>query len=140
MQSSSARTTRVLMPRVPAIFALSIIFLLACGPAAEPGAVISREELSRRLEAGDAPLVLDVRTADEFVSGHIPGAVNIPHDELANRMDELGGAKTDEIVVHCRSGRRAAMAEEVLAGAGYTNVRDLEGHMQGWQDAGLPVE
>jgi rhodanese-related sulfurtransferase len=80
------------------------------------------------------------RTPEEFAAGHLPGARNIPHDQLAGRLDELALAKSDEVVVHCHSGRRAAVAEQVLRDAGYTSVRDLEGHWQGWHGAGLPTE
>lgn len=120
--------------------ALCALPLPACGSSPGADASISGQELAQRIEAGDAPLVLDVRTPEEYASGHIPGAVNIPFDQLAGRMDELKAGKSDEIVVHCQSGRRAAMAEKTLAAAGYTDVRDLEGHMKRWKEAGLPLE
>lgn len=101
---------------------------------------ISAEELAARIAAGDAPLVLDVRTPEEFDAGHLPGARNIPHDALAERLDELGVAPDDEIVVHCHSGRRAMAAELTLRDAGYSRVRDLTGHWQEWKRAGLPTE
>ena len=83
--------------------------------------------------------VSDVPPA-EFAAGHIPGAMNVPHDEVAARITSLGIAPDQELVVHCQSGKRAAMAEEALGGLGFTNLRDLEGHWQGWQGAGLPSE
>jgi phage shock protein E len=97
-------------------------------------------QLAARIDAGDAPIILDVRTREEFAAGHIPGAINIPHDELAERYGELVAAPGDEIVVHCQSGRRASAAERTLREAGYTHVLDLKGHMQGWKAAGLPIE
>jgi rhodanese-related sulfurtransferase len=115
---------------------------LACSPASDAptSAQIAPDELSERLAAGDAPLILDVRSAEEFEGGHIPGAVNIPHTELAARLDELGVSRDAEIVVHCESGRRAAAAEAVLADAGFTQVRDLDGHMKGWRASGYSAE
>lgn len=101
---------------------------------------ISPEELAGRIASGDAPLVLDVRTPEEFADGHLPGARNIPHDDLADRLDELGVSQDDEIVVHCHSGRRAIAAEATLRDAGYTHVRDLTGHWQAWKRADLPIE
>lgn len=101
---------------------------------------IAPKELAQRLQAGRAPVILDVRTPAEYAAGHIPGAINIPHTELSQRLGEIPGGKSAEVVVHCQRGGRAATAEETLAGAGYTNVRDLTGHMAAWQQDGLPVE
>lgn len=122
--------------------AMASILLLACGSGVEQaeGASISGAQLAERIEQHTAPLVLDVRSASEYQRGHIPGSVNIPHDALAGRVGELRVAKGDEIVVHCQSGKRAQIAEATLRGNGYTNVRDLTGHWQGWEAAGLPSE
>jgi phage shock protein E len=103
-------------------------------------ASISGKELESEIKAGKAPIILDVRTPEEFKSGHIPGARNVPLDELQSRLPELGIAKSDEVVVHCERGGRAAKAEEMLAASGYQKVVDLDGHMNGWRAAGLPVE
>jgi len=114
---------------------------VSAGPA-EPSVAagtITATELAARLSGGDAPLVLDVRTEAEYADGHIPGAVNIPHTELAARLLELPGDRTTDIVVHCRSGKRAKSAEQILLDAGYQRVSDLDGHMLGWAEAGLPV-
>jgi len=65
---------------------------------------------------GGAP-VLDVRTAGEFASGHVKGAVNIPVDELGVRVGELGAP--GKLVVYCASGMRSARATRILAAAGF---------------------
>jgi rhodanese-related sulfurtransferase len=85
-----------------------------------------------------APFVLDVRAPEEFVTGHVPGAVNIPHDQVAARLAEVPTDK--EVVLYCRSGRRAAMAAEVLAANGYTQLKHLEGDMPAWIEKGRPVD
>lgn len=85
-----------------------------------------------------APFVLDVRTPEEFVTGHVPGAVNIPYDQVGARLAEVPRDK--DIVLYCRSGRRAAMAAEALAENGYTRLRYLEGDMPAWIAQGRPVE
>ena len=95
-------------------------------------ATITQAELSARLEAGSAPLILDVRTAKEYADGHIPGAINISHDLLAENLSEIPGSKSDEIIVYCRSGKRAGVAEKLLAEKGYSNVKDLDGHWLDW--------
>lgn len=104
------------------------------------GIPISLAELADRIQAGSAPLVLDVRSPDEYVREHIQGAINIPHDELPTRLGELPIAKSDEIVVHSNSGERAILAEETLRESGYSNVRQLAGRPKGWKRAGLPTE
>ena len=85
-----------------------------------------------------APFVLDVRAPEEFVTGHVPGAVNIPYDQVAARLAEV--PKDKDVVLYCRSGRRAGLAAEVLAASGYTRLKHLEGDMQAWVEKGRPVE
>ena len=97
-------------------------------------------ELLARIEEGYAPLILDVRSPEEYGEGHISGAINIPYTELEARVSELGVDFGDEVVVYCRSGRRAGIAETALAELGYTNLRDLEGHINKWSEVGYPLE
>ncbi|MBW2162782.1 MAG: rhodanese-like domain-containing protein [Deltaproteobacteria bacterium] len=90
---------------------------------------------ARNLVAKGATL-LDVRSSQEFSSGHIDGAVSISVQELAGRLDELGD-KNGAIVVYCQSGSRSAMAKRLLgrsamakrllASNGFTNVHDMGG-------------
>lgn len=98
----------------------------------ELAAPMSLEELSNRMSAGTIPMILDVRSFEEYDQGHVSGAINIPHNELENHIEELGIDKSQELVVYCRSGRRAAIAENILLQKGYSYVRDLSGHWQGW--------
>jgi rhodanese-related sulfurtransferase len=108
-------------------------------PTADP-TVITPVALAERIEAGDGPLVLDVRSPDEFAGGHIPGAVNIPHDQLSDRIAELPVGPEGEVIVHCQRGHRASEAEEILRAAGFSKVIDLEGHFESWQESELPEE
>jgi rhodanese-related sulfurtransferase len=71
--------------------------------------------------------VVDVRTAAEFEAGHIPGAVNIPFDELAARAGELGSPSTP-ILLYCRSGRRSGIAGETLRRLGFSEQYDLQAY------------
>lgn len=82
-------------------------------------------------------ILIDVRTPEEFASGHIAGAVNIPVQELDQRLSEVPDDK--EIVVYCRSGNRSATATQILTSSGYDGVYDMGGIIA-WQQAGLPVE
>ena len=107
----------------------------------DAGAVlVTQEEMVRLIDAGAAPLILDVRRPDEFAAGHVPGAVLIPHTELAERLAEIDAAREAGVIVYCESGRRAGMAEELLIAQGFSNVQHLEGDMRAWRRAKLPIE
>lgn len=64
---------------------------------------------------------VDVRTPEEFAGGHYPGAINIPLDQVAQRIDELKGLP-QPIVAYCRSGNRSGMAVSILKQHGITNA------------------
>ncbi len=95
----------------------------------EEGATHDEEVVSSKatLEA-NTPLVVDVRTPEEFRSGAYPGAINISLDELQQRIDELG-SKDREITLYCASGARSAYAQRVLQHFGFTNVKNGGGLM-----------
>ncbi|MBC7983543.1 MAG: rhodanese-like domain-containing protein [Candidatus Obscuribacterales bacterium] len=102
---------------------------------------ITADKLQSRIEKKDAAIVLlDVRTAEEFAQGHVPGAKNIPHDQLAERVSELLADKDKEVVLYCRSGRRAGIAAETLQAKGFEKLLHLEGDMQKWSAENRPVE
>ncbi len=82
-----------------------------------------------REKVQNGALLLDVRTPEEFREGHVQGAKNIPVQELARRLHELG-PKTQHVVVYCRSGGRSAAAAQLLKGQGYS-VTDI-GAMSNW--------
>ena len=117
---------------------------VAVGPAAAQdhpiATTIGPSELASRLDDGSAPFVLDVRTRAEYAEGHIAGAINIPHRELADRLDELDFETSAEVVIYCQAGPRAAHAAATLEEAGFTGVRDLEGHFRAWSAAERPFE
>lgn len=82
-------------------------------------------------------LLLDVRTPEEFASGHIQGAVNISVETLRQRLNEV--PREQPIIVYCRSGNRSAQAASILAQANYTDIHDLGG-INAWVAQGYPVE
>jgi rhodanese-related sulfurtransferase len=115
----------------PALFALALAFM---AQAAGPGS-IEPKALGDRIAWADASLlVLDVRTPAEYAEGHIPGAVNIPHTELASRVAELERAREQDIVVYCRSGGRANQALEVLEKSGFRRLFHLKGDYTRWSE------
>ena len=108
-------------------------------PAAVAVAPMSQEALlEHQSRHPDHLFVLDVRTPQEYAAGHVPGAVNVPQDQLASRLAEV--PKDKDVVLYCQSGRRAGIAAEVLAANGYTRLSHLEGDMPAWVAKGHAVE
>ena len=100
------------------------------------------EELKRRLDAGEDLLVMDVRTAADFVGeqGHLPVARNMPLEELADRADELGADPERTIAIVCRTDRRSAKAAALLTRRGFADVHVVRGGMTAWLEHGWPAE
>jgi len=100
----------------------------------------ARNDFLAAIDSGKAPLVLDVRSQGEYLKGHVPGAVNINVMALPFRMHEIKVAKDDPLVVYCAHGPRAGLAGFFLRLGGFRQVYHLEGDMNSWHKAGLPVE
>ena len=112
----------------------------ATAPASAAAAVapMSQEALlEHQSRHPDHLFVLDVRTPQEYAEGHVPGAVNVPHDQLASRLAEV--PKDKDVVIYCKSGRRSALAADVLAANGYSRLSHLEGDMNAWVAKGRPI-
>ena len=116
----------------------SVIPALAEPEAPDEAPSIASLELSARRGSGTAPVVIDVRTPEEYAAGHIPGALNIPFDRVAQRISEVDAPHV--VALYCMVGPRARKGESALRSAGYTSVLHLEGGLAAWQAAGLPVE
>ena len=101
---------------------------------------VSQAQLLEWMEQKPDLCLLDVRTTDEYNSGHIPGAINIGHKEISGRLDELRPYKDKDIVVHCERGVRARIAQDILTKAGFSHVYHLAGDMAAWRNAGRPAE
>ncbi len=103
-----------------------------------PDDAITREELLRRRDAGDITLV-DVRPHEEYQAGHIPGAINIPVTELADRLAELPADR--DVVAYCR-GTYCVMAPDAvrIARTAGREAKRLDAGMLEWRLAGLPVD
>ena len=109
------------------------------GPSEPAVRSVDAAELKAALDAGQVPILLDVRTAGEYAAGHVPGAVNLPIDELDARTRGLEPLKAGDVYLICQWGGRSARAAAALAGAGYHPV-DVEGGTAAWRSAGLPIE
>ncbi len=103
--------------------------------------MLAVESLKQQLDAGEGVLMLDVRSADEFVGeqGHIAAARNIPLDELPGRLAELQDQKQRPIRLLCRTDRRSAQAARLLAEAGFVDAQVIRGGMTAWRAKGWPV-
>jgi rhodanese-related sulfurtransferase len=100
---------------------------------------ITQAQLQQLIQTEKHLVLLDVRTVEEFVEGHIPNALNIPHKALEARLAELSGQKNTQIVIYCRSGRRAEVAKQVLVKNGFTHLDHLTGDFNGWTSSELPT-
>ena len=116
-------------------FVLSLMLLLSCGT---PGSSslgfrqISMDKAVKMMKDEKNYIILDVRRPDEFAEGHIPGAINVPNEEIGTaEIAELPN-KSQLILVYCRSGRRSKEASEKLVGIGYTNIVEFGG-IQDWK-------
>ena len=103
------------------------------------GAQIGTLEATRLMNQGPT-LILDIREGDDYASGHLPRARHIPLSQLSKRVDEIGKFKDKPVIVTCKTGTKAGSATRLLKQAGFTNVFELRGGVNAWQQASLPVE
>lgn len=89
----------------------------------------------------DADVLIDVREADEFAAGHIPGAVHIPRGMLEFKLSNAPelSARDLKLVLYCKTSGRAALAACSLQEMGYMNVQSISGGFDAWSEAGKPV-
>jgi len=121
--------------RITLVMLLIAVFgVVGCGANRAAGNSVSAEEGYNLWRSGDAVL-LDVRTAEEYAAGHVPGVQLIPLQELERRLDEVPRDKP--VLVICRSGNRSAQAVKLLRDKGFANVRNFSGGMNVWPG---PVE
>ena len=131
---------------------LPILLLPACGTGAPPTAMapphgeasrtittVSVRLLKTAMDRGSLQLI-DVRTPQEFAAAHVPGARNIPLDQLADRLDEISPDRTEPVYLICAAGGRSAHAAQTLANAGFSQPINVTGGTTGWTSAGLPTE
>jgi rhodanese-related sulfurtransferase len=117
----------------------ALIAVSACASTSSDAPGVREVAAADAVEMLDARTVIDVRTAEEFADGHISGAVNIPVEasDFGARIAELDPEAS--YLVYCRSGRRSAIAADLMAEAGFTDVADAGG-LQPLADAGAPLE
>lgn len=113
--------------------------LLLVGAHALAAGSISPQQLQQEMRAGKTPLIVDVRTEDEYLAGHIPTARLIPVDKIGEYTDSLAKHKDARIIVYCQTGSRAQRAAKKLEASGFSKVEILQGSFAGWKKAGGDV-
>ena len=123
-------------------YVMMMCFLVSCAETTDPAQVglapsLSPRSVHEQQDTGRSAVLIDVRSQAEYEAGHIPGAVHIPFDEVAERINEVD--TSDGVVVYCMMGPRARKGEAALLSAGQEKVFHLEGGFSAWQAAGLPT-
>ena len=103
----------------------------SAAPSAASYQKITAEQAKTMMDDGNTYTLVDVRTESEYKDQHIEGAVLIPVDVIADKVESELPDKTARILIYCRSGNRSATAANTLVGLGYTNVYDMGG-IQSW--------
>ena len=133
------------------IFVILALALTACtasptAPAPAPTSQVEVTQLGPNVDVAtvngllgrDDVVILDVREQSEYDAGHIPGVTLIPLNDVPNRLNDI--PKDKPVIVTCRSGNRSGQAADFLRQQGYTNVHNMTGGINAWQQAGYAVE
>jgi phage shock protein E len=123
--------------------ALLVPLLLASDTAAAELIDLNHIELSEKLKSNPQLVIIDVRSQQEFASGHVPGAVNIPHSSILSDVALLDSYKKRDMVFYCRSGKRAKSVTDALESSDFTSGRPLyklEGDILRWISADQPLQ
>lgn len=134
--------TRAILVALGLALATTSACALPPAPVDEQAGGVRRVDVNTfqaELATGKFAVVVDVRTPAEFASGHVPGAVNIPLDQLKGRLSELDPHKDKAVAVICQSGSRSAAASMTLVESGFTGVVDIAGGTSNWISAGHDV-
>ena len=103
---------------IVALVALAMSTVLASQPPADAAPVAALKEPT---------LIIDVRTAEEFAAGHFPGAINIPHEDIIQGIQDFNVGKAQTVLLYCRSGNRSGQAEGRLQSAGFSGAKNVGG-------------
>ena len=98
---------------------------------------VTVEEAKSLIESDSSLIILDVRTREEYDSGHIEGTILIPVSELEDRLDEI--SKEEELLIYCRTGNRSSNSVNILKANGYTKIFHMNDGIIAWIQAGYPT-
>lgn len=121
-----------MLKRILPLLLVLVIMLAGCGKsdADTPSNTYEKITMSEglaRMKSDENYILLDVRRADEFEAGHIPGAVNLPNEEIGTEEIPSLPDKAQTIYIYCRSGNRSKQASDKLLALGYTNLIEFGG-------------
>ena len=134
--------TRIFLP------GFLVLLVLAFAPSLTQAApyLLTVQQLKAGMDKASQPsqkgfVLVDVRSPEEHQEGFIPGTdFNIDFRQIQNRHQELRSELCSHIVVYCQSGHRSNIAADTLMSLGYTNVYNVEGSMNAWEEANYPIE
>ena len=129
--------TGLLQNRLAALLLLAV-FSVVVRAADYMSPALTPEQVLERLDGEKPLLVVDVRKPAEFGVAHIPGAINIPVDEIEARLDDF--KNSNGVLIYCINGSRTRQAEAILLGADIPDVYHLEGTFSGWIQRKYPIE
>jgi len=116
---------------------LAAVLLVALSSRAAADAAVTPAEAASMIKEKKDLQLIDVRTEAEYADGHLAGAKLIPVQEIDKRLAEID--KQKPVLLYCRSGHRSGNALKILQDKGYTQVKHLQGGINAWHAAGLPV-
>jgi rhodanese-related sulfurtransferase len=96
-------------------------------------------DVKRRSDAGEKFLLIDVREDNEWVKGHLPGAIHLGKGIIERDIEQRAPDTSAALILYCGGGFRSALAADNLQKMGYTNVESMDGGWKGWLEAGLPT-
>jgi rhodanese-related sulfurtransferase len=103
------------------------------------GQQISVASAIRLMNNNEDALIIDTRSSSEFKTGHIKGARNVPLAEFAKKLDSFSSHKSKPVLVYCNSGNTSMQAIKQLKTAGFEQINNLNGGIQAWKEANLPL-
>jgi rhodanese-related sulfurtransferase len=96
-------------------------------------------DVKKRMDAGEKFILVDVREDNEWVNGHLPGAVHLGIGIIERDIEQRVPDTSAKVILYCGGGFRSALAGDNLQKMGYTNVESMDGGWKGWVQAGLPT-
>ena len=125
--------------KTPLLLAAALLVIGCAGPKQDTSAGAASTGTASSQPSASKPVYVDVRTAEEYASGHVAGAIHIPYDEMPARWQELERYRDSSLVVYCRSGRRSGIAIGVLEEKGFSKLEN-GGGIDDLKGQGVAVE